>query len=661
MKIHKLLYTLLMVVCIGSFFVYASPDTEECMMCHGSDDIVNMSREERAEMVVAVDSTKDGLTGKKQLAVDELYVHSEDYNNSVHAGFDCVDCHADIDDVPHKSVLKAVNCGDCHSDIEEEYMTSLHAKALKDGDPEAPLCQDCHGNHYIRPASDKESIMQHRNIVHMCEKCHADEDLVERRGISIPGAVKGYTESVHGMASADGSSMAATCTDCHGIHSLYSSDNPKSKVYKKNIPETCAECHFGIYETFEKSVHGKALKKGIMDSPSCTDCHGEHYILGPDDEHSMVYASTISKITCSQCHAAEKLARKYGLASESIKSYSDSFHGLADQMGDTTVANCSSCHGYHDTLPSSDPASSIHPDNLPDTCGKCHPGAGENFAKGSIHGEVDADSLPGMIKKYTKIFYILIIILTIGGMLAHNILDFVRKTIINYRRKRAEMVYLRLTLSERISHFVLLTTFGTLVITGFALKFGWYIPGLSGEFNNFLRGTMHRIAAVLNTLFCIYHVGYVIFTKRGRFLAMEMIPKWKDVLDVIQMMKFYFGMGEKPKCDHFNYIEKSEYLALAWGTVVMVVTGLILWFEEIALKFIPYWGFDLANIIHYYEAVLATLAVLVWHIYYVILNPDNAPMSMAWISGHITEHEMEEEHPVYLERLTKEEENRDKD
>jgi len=98
-------------------------------------------------------------------------------------------------------------------------------------------------------------------------------------------------------------------------------------------------------------------------------------------------------------------------------------------------------------------------------------------------------------------------------------------------------------------------------------------------------------------------------------------------------------------------VEKAEYLALVWGTIVMIVTGFMLWFENETLKRIPMWGLDVATLIHYYEAILATLAIFVWHLYYVIINPDFAPMSLTWIDGKISRHHMEHEHPLELEEI----------
>ena len=116
---------------------------------------------------------------------------------------------------------------------------------------------------------------------------------------------------------------------------------------------------------------------------------------------------------------------------------------------------------------------------------------------------------------------------------------------------------------------------------------------------------------------------------------------------------------EHVKFGRFSYIEKMEYWAVAWGTVVMGITGGVLWFENTFLKIINTSGMDIATTIHYYEAILASLAILVWHFYFVFFNPDVFPMSKAWYKGFLTREEMEKEHPLELEEIDKAEKEKE--
>ena len=203
-----------------------------------------------------------------------------------------------------------------------------------------------------------------------------------------------------------------------------------------------------------------------------------------------------------------------------------------------------------------------------------------------------------------------------------------------------------------MQHILTLTTFFTLVITGFALKFKWSIPLVADQ-------TQRRAARlgpprrrVLMIATSVYHLFYAVFTARGRGQLGRMLPWWKDVEDIVGTIRYYLGLADhKPKFDRFSYVEKAEYLALVWGTIVMVVTGFLLWFQNEALKHIPMWGLDVATIVHYYEAILATLAIFVWHLYYVFVNPDFAPMSFTWIDGKLSRHDMEHEHALELEEI----------
>jgi cytochrome b subunit of formate dehydrogenase len=98
-------------------------------------------------------------------------------------------------------------------------------------------------------------------------------------------------------------------------------------------------------------------------------------------------------------------------------------------------------------------------------------------------------------------------------------------------------------------------------------------------------------------------------------------------------------------------MEKIEYWALVWGTVVMAITGFLLWFENFALKIFPLWMMEVFTVIHLYEAWLATLAIFVWHLYAVVFNPEVYPLNQSMIDGMMSEAEMEREHARELARL----------
>jgi formate dehydrogenase gamma subunit len=221
----------------------------------------------------------------------------------------------------------------------------------------------------------------------------------------------------------------------------------------------------------------------------------------------------------------------------------------------------------------------------------------------------------------------------------------------------AEDLYLRMNKSERIQHFLLLSSFIVLVVTGFALKFpeAWWVKILSaviGEYAFEARGIVHRIASVIMILASLYHLYYVAFTERGKKLIKDFFPNLNDIKDFKNSMNYLLGRtSEHPLFGRFSYIEKMEYWAVVWGTVIMGATGFILWFKDFFFKSVGNVGMDIATAIHYYEAILASLAIVVWHFYFVFVNPDVRPMNKAWLSGYMTKDQMEKEHPLEIKSM----------
>ena len=220
-----------------------------------------------------------------------------------------------------------------------------------------------------------------------------------------------------------------------------------------------------------------------------------------------------------------------------------------------------------------------------------------------------------------------------------------------------EKKYIRMTRNERIQHFFLLSSFIVLVITGFWLKFpeAWWVKWIVfiiGENAFEARGIIHRVASIVLIAVSVYHLIYISFTQSGRKLVKDFFPAKKDITEFKDSMLYLINKrSEKPKFGRFSYIEKMEYWAVVWGTVIMGATGFILWFKDFFFKYFSNTGMDIATAIHYYEAILASLAILVWHFYFIFLNPDVYPMNKAWISGLLTREEMEKEHPLELEEI----------
>lgn len=526
---------------------------------------------------------------------------------------DCLDCHSDRTLVVTNAAGKAVSL-------------YVDAAKLRSSAHRTNTCVSCHTDATAKHPDDNVPLKPVN-----CALCH------ERQ-------TESYNASVHGLALKAGHEDAATCQDCHDSHEIVPANMPASPLHYTHLAETCGACHEQEVRDWEISVHGKAVAAGMRDAPTCTDCHSEHKIQALKNT-----SPEISAEICSRCHASERLNTKYNLPGDRVKTFFESYHGLAAQYGSTVAANCGSCHGYHKILPSKDPRSTINKAHLVETCGKCHPGADEKFATGKIHVDLSAgdggSDLSARINWWVRRIYLVLIFGTIGVMFIHNALLFLRKVAARYRVAVRPIV--RMSRAQRWQHFVLAASFIILAVTGFALKFpdSWLAKVL-GSNEPFRRWT-HRVAGVVLLVVGLWHLIYLLSSKEGRKLVCDLFPTRKDVSDIWCQIRYLLGWStEKPKIGRFGYAEKMEYWAVIWGTIIMGVSGLMIWFKMDVTRFLPRWAVDVALTIHYYEAVLACLAIIVWHFYHVIFDPDVYPLNPACWDGRVSEEWQKHEHPL---------------
>jgi formate dehydrogenase gamma subunit len=532
--------------------------------------------------------------------------------------------------------IKNSACLECHSD-KTLYKTNAAGKGISLFVDEAKLaasihktntCASCHADITVKHPDDNVAAQPVQ-----CAKCHASQS-------------ESYGASVHGLALARGVKGAATCSDCHDGHTILPPTSPASPLHYSRLAETCGTCHDQEAKDVAQSVHGKAMAAGKRDAPTCTDCHSEHKITSLSSSSPM----KISADVCSNCHASERLNTKYNLPADRVKTFFESYHGLAAQYGSTLAANCASCHGVHKILPSADPKSSIYTTNLVATCGKCHPGATENFAQSKVHIDIAAAStvgedLGGKMNWWVRRVYLVLIAGTIGFMLVHNLLVFGKKVRARYRT--AGLSIERMNGSQRLQHVILASSFILLAVTGFALKFpdSWIAKALGA--NEMFRRWSHRGAGVVMLLIGLYHLYYIFSKKEGRQLVKDLFPTLKDISDLFGNLRYLAGLSEeKPQIGRFGYAEKMEYWAVIWGTLLMGATGLMIWFKMDVTRFLPRWAVDVALTIHYYEAILACLAIVVWHFYHVVFDPDVYPLNWACWNGKVSRHWQAEEHPL---------------
>jgi 5-methylcytosine-specific restriction endonuclease McrA len=346
---------------------------------------------------------------------------------SVHRDLACLDCHPGAaprpGDPPHpaKKDLPPPDCTSrCHRGPAATpeasgrtplaYPDSAHGRGyLERNEPEVARCWDCHGKHTIKAASDPASTVNRANVPTTCSRCHEDMSVVIKYNIHAESPYREYRQSVHGRALFEKGlvSFAAVCTDCHGAHDIQAAGAPHLRA---KSPETCGRCHVLILDAYAQSIHGRQYLAGNPDVPGCVDCHGEHTVSASGEAGAPTSKAKIPD-TCSTCHARPEIMKKYGVPEDRIKTFIESFHGIAIGFGDKAEASCTSCHGVHDILPAADPKSSVHPANLAATCGQtdCHPGMPARIAEAKVHRDVKSPK-SGIPYYVQKILFWLVIV-----------------------------------------------------------------------------------------------------------------------------------------------------------------------------------------------------------------------------------------------------------
>jgi hypothetical protein len=326
------------------FYTQGMADAD-CMRCHGNE------RLKRA---------RDGAS---------LYVRAGELLDSRHAKVACSQCHSQVNAShvrPCETITRPVDCSSCHDEIGRQYLRSMHGQLLTKNDPNAPSCKECHGTHGVLGKANPQSATFPTNVPQLCGTCHREG---QKAAVRYTGRqheiVKHYTESIHGKGLLrSGLTVTATCTSCHTAHRVLPHTDPESSVNVSNVPVTCGQCHHGIEEQFESSIHSKRVSKSAKELPVCNDCHTAHSIRRTDQDAFRL--DIISK--CGRCH--EQLA----------EAYFDTYHGKVSRLGYAKTAKCWDCHGAHDILPPTDPRSHLSRANVVATCEKCHAGATRRFA-----------------------------------------------------------------------------------------------------------------------------------------------------------------------------------------------------------------------------------------------------------------------------------------
>jgi nitrate/TMAO reductase-like tetraheme cytochrome c subunit len=276
------------------------PTDETCLACH----------------------QQEGMTAQIGGQPLPITIDREKFSVSVHGTekVACVDCHTNITGFPHPEVMASSprdfslklypTCQQCHAEQYQKTLDSVHQRALAAGNTSAAVCTDCHNPHTQTRLTDKDTgkllLGARLGIPQTCAKCH--NSIFET-----------YKKSVHGAAlTEEGNQYVPTCIDCHGVHNI---SNPTTNSFRNSIPFLCAKCHtnetlmkqYGIstnvLNTYVADFHGTTVEmfeKNYPDQPTnkpvCTDCHGVHDILKPDNPEAGIAFKKNLLVKCQQCH-----------------------------------------------------------------------------------------------------------------------------------------------------------------------------------------------------------------------------------------------------------------------------------------------------------------------------------------------------------------------
>ncbi len=671
--------------------IHAANIARTCAQCHGQIEEVHRKviegrlwQEEPHKVPVCVDchaphkirrvlypagtANADCLTchGDPSLTVERngkaisLYIDQQRYGPNAHAKTACAQCHTDVtpSHVRACETVKSpvqVDCGICHAEQETRYRSGVHGALAVNGDPDAPTCRTCHDSHYTTSKALPDSPTFTRNQHKLCGECHRGGQAAAVRMQGSEGdLVRLYEDSIHGKGLVEsGLLVAATCTDCHGSHDERPAADSDSTVNRRNVARTCGRCHDGIEKAFQTSIHwpGNGTTTDEARLPSCADCHSSHTIARTDTGNFRLRMMD----QCGRCHEAE------------ARTFFETFHGKGSRLGAEAPAKCSDCHGTHAILPPADPRSTLSHDNVVGTCAKCHRESHRQFAGYLTHAtHHDPDKYPWLFWSFWGMTALLLG--TLGVAFLHSLAWLVRlwlsreqwqaqREAIRRSTACASGVYCRFDRWQRLQHLLLLLSFFALALTGMALKFsymGW-AQALSGALGGFhTMGVLHRLGAIVLLAVFVYHLWDVRRRKR------ESGQSWRELLagpdsilfnrrdwpELVQSVRWFLGLGPRPRYGRFTYWEKFDYFAVFWGVLVIGSTGLVLWFPEAFTRLLPGWSVNVATIVHSDEALLAVGFIFTIHFFNGHFRPDKFPMDPVIFTGRMTVEELAYDKPA---------------
>ncbi len=531
-------------------------------------------------------------------------------------------------------------------------------------------CTDCHPR-------DEVVVIPHEPVSRVdCTKtCHLSDPTGLSRRFSHAGVAAALAGSVHApetlneLSFADGPLLGDGQSAC-----LYCHDEPMFRPLAEIVPHAAGH-HAHLFDR-------------------CDTCH--EYQVPVDVAYyarhvtsRMVPARRPLEMAqvCAVCHADATVV-KHREISDAVASYVRSFHGKAALLGEVETADCISCHaagglGSHQILSRSDPRSATHADNVADSCRSpgCHPGAEMSLAQAAVH--LNLPESVGSIEYGLAAAFILLTIFSFGPSLVIALLELFQIVIGRHHHSTRRALALthavlqhpqgrarlkRFTVNQRVQHWVLAVLFIVLVLTGFPMKFadaGWAraitdaLGGLS------VARLIHHWAGIALVLGLLLHLVYIVVglvqrmrtpgpdgKRPGPIQAVNDLPMWVTPADGIKMLQLLgylmFLRRDPPTFGRFSVKEKFEYIGVFWGTVLLGITGILLWGEQVASRYVSGRVLNLALIAHTYEAFLAIIHVGILHICNVMFAPNVFPLSPATITGDTPTEELAEMHEEFV-------------
>lgn len=573
---------------------------EECTECHGIEGF-------------AIPLGGHGFTKKRSLSFN-----IEAFSDSAHGKQGCVDCHADIEQLPHRENLqRAVDCVECHNEIWQRTQDDVTK-------PEA-----------------------------------------ERIGVVVE-QIEHYMASIHARPrKGDPKRPNATCTDCHSAHYVFPMESKQGQAFRITTHEVCGHCHEEQLADYGGSVHGRAVYRyAKKEAAVCIDCHTAHRISTPEGDPAKLLITQ----NCGSCHQHE----------EQYESYSATYHGQVASLGWTHTAKCFDCHSHHKTSNVDDPVSKVHRDNRLETCQTCHKEATQGFVTFHPHGTThDIDKYPYMW--IASKFMILLLIGVFAFFWTHSALWFYREwkdrkqgkhhVLVNGKGEAIQLPetefqnkhILRFTWQWRFVHLLLAIAVMALVLTGTSVLYAesfWAPTVMTLLGGPKIAAVIHRIGA---TIFAIIFFGHIIYALYNTLIVnrktfrwfgpYSLLPRWQDFTDLRNMFRWFFGKGPRPVFDHWTYFEKFDYWAPFWGMTIIGVSGLMLWFSTITASLLPGWVFNVATIVHGEEAFLAAVFLFTVHYFNCHWRPSKLPQDIIMFTGTCSLEEFKHERGTEYERL----------